>query len=61
MADGHIILDTRVDTTGVTKGFSAIKNGANSVMGAVGKLGAAIGVAFGVSALVKFAKQAVEL
>lgn len=61
MADGHIILDTRVDTTGVTKGFSAIKNGANSVMGAVGKLGAAIGVAFGVSALVKFAKQSVEL
>ena len=61
MADGHIILDTRVDTTGVKKGFSAIKNGANSVMGAVGKLGAAIGVAFGVSALVKFAKQAVEL
>lgn len=61
MADGHIILDTRVDTTGVKKGFSAIKNGANSVMGTVGKLGAAIGVAFGVSALVKFAKQAVEL
>lgn len=59
--NGHIILDTRVDTTGVTKGFSAIKNGANSVMGAVGKLGAAIGVAFGVSALVKFAKQSVEL
>lgn len=61
MADGHIILDTRVDTTGVKKGFSAIKNGANSVMATVGKLGAAIGVAFGVSALVKFAKQAVEL
>lgn len=61
MADGHIILDTRVDTTGVTKGFSAIKNGANSVMATVGKLGAAIGVAFGVSALVKFAKQSVEL
>ena len=33
MADGHIILDTRVDTKGVTKGFSAIKSGANSVMG----------------------------
>ena len=61
MADGHIILDTRVDTAGVTKGFSAIKNGANSVMGTIGKLGAAIGVAFGVSALVKFAKQSVEL
>ena len=61
MADGHIILDTRVDTTGVTKGFSAIKSGASSVMGTVGKLGAAIGIAFGVSALVKFAKQSIEL
>lgn len=61
MADGHIILDTRVDTTGVTKGFSAIKSGSSSVMGTVGKLGAAIGIAFGVSALVKFAKQSIEL
>ena len=59
--NGHIILDIRVDTTGVTKGFSAIKNGANSVMTTVRKLGAALGVAFGVSALVKFAKQSVEL
>lgn len=61
MADGHIILDTRVDTTGVTKGFSAIKSGASSVLGTVGKIGAAIGIAFGVSALVKFAKQSIEL
>lgn len=61
MADGHIILDTRVDTAGVTKGFSAIKSGASSLIGTVGKIGAAIGVAFGVSALVKFAKQSIEL
>ena len=60
-SNGHIILDTRVDTTGVTKGFSAIKSGANSVMGAVGKLGAALGIAFGVKALIDFAKSAIEL
>lgn len=60
-SNGHIILDTRVDTAGVTKGFAAIKNGASSVMGVVGKLGAAIGIAFGVSALVKFAKESIEL
>ena len=59
--NGHIILDTRVDTTGITKGFSAIKTGASSVMGTIGKLGAALGIAFGVSALVKFAKQSIEL
>lgn len=61
MAAGHIILDTRVDTTGVTKGFAAIKSGANSVMGAVGKLGAALGIAFGVKALIDFAKSSIEL
>lgn len=59
--NGHIILDTRVDTTGITKGFSAIKSGASSVMGTIGKLGAVLGIAFGVSALVKFAKQSIEL
>ena len=59
--DGHIVLDTRVDTTGINKGFTQIKNAGKSVTAAMGKIGAAIGVAFGVSALVKFGKAAVEL
>ena len=62
MADnGHIILDTRVDTTGITKGFSAIKTGASSVMGTLKQLGAALGIAFGVKALVDFVKVSIEL
>lgn len=59
--DGHIILDTRVDTSGISKGFGAIKSGATSVLGSVKQIAAALGVVFGVKALVNFAKQAIEL
>ena len=53
-SDGSIILSTKVDTSGINKGMSSIK-------GMIGKIGAAIGVAFGVSALVNFGKAAVNL
>ena len=46
-SDGSIILSTKVDTSGINKGM-------NSIKGTIGKIGAAIGVAFGVSALVNF-------
>ena len=52
--DGSIILSTRVDTSG-------IRAGANSIRGIIGKIGAAVGVAFGVSALVNFGKAAINL
>ena len=52
--DGSIILSTKVDTSGINKGM-------NSIKGTIGKIGAAIGVAFGVSALVNFGKAAVNL
>lgn len=52
--DGSIILSTKVDTSGINKGI-------NSIKGTIGKIGAAIGVAFGVSALVNFGKAAVNL
>lgn len=62
MADnGHIILRTDVDTTGIKKGFSAIKTSASSVMGTLKQLGAALGIAFGVKALVDFVKASTEL
>lgn len=53
-SDGSIILSTKVDTSGINKGM-------NSIKGTIGKIGAAIGVAFGVSALVNFGKAAVNL
>ena len=53
-SDGSIILSTKIDTSGINKGM-------NSIKGTIGKIGAAIGVAFGVSALVNFGKAAVNL
>lgn len=52
--DGSIILTTKIDQSGLNKGMASLK-------GAIKKLGAAIGVAFGVRALVQFGKQAVQL
>ena len=52
--DGSIILTTKVDQSGLNKGMASLK-------GAITKLGAAIGVAVGVRALVQFGKRAVQL
>ena len=52
--DGSIILSTKVDTSGINQGMKSIKS-------TIGKIGAALGVAFGVSALVNFGKAAVNL
>lgn len=53
-SDGSIILSTKVDTSGINKGMNSIKS-------TISKIGAAISVAFGVSALVNFGKAAVNL
>ena len=52
--DGSIVLTTQIDQSGLNKGMASLK-------GAVKKLGAAIGVAFGVRALVQFGKKATQL
>lgn len=53
-SDGSIILQTKVDQSGINKGLFGIKN-------AVKKIGAAVGVAFSVTALVRFGKAAISL
>ena len=53
-SDGSIILQTKVDQSGINKGLFGIKS-------AVSKIGAAIGVAFSVTALVRFGKAAISL
>lgn len=53
-SDGSIILQTKVDQSGINKGLFGIKN-------AVTKIGAAVGVAFSVTALVNFGKAAISL
>ncbi|MGN0661359.1 MAG: hypothetical protein ACI4JX_06525, partial [Oscillospiraceae bacterium] len=58
--DGSLIFDTKVDTKGFESGKKTIQKSANSLKSSITKLGAAIGVAFGVKQLVAFSAQAVE-
>lgn len=60
-ADGSIIIDTRMDTSGVQNGVSAIKQSFNGLGSAVKKIGLLIGGAFAVGKLVQFGKECVEL
>lgn len=60
-ADGSVIIDTRMDTSGVQNGVSAIKQSFNGLGSAVKKIGLLIGGAFAVGKLVQFGKECVEL
>nr|DAV57581.1 MAG TPA: minor tail protein [Caudoviricetes sp.] len=60
-ADGSVIIDTRMDTSGVQNGVSAIKKSFNGLGSAVRKIGLLIGGAFAVGKLVQFGKECVEL
>lgn len=60
-ADGSVIIDTRMDTTGVQNGVTAIKQSFNGLGSAVKKIGLLIGGAFAVGKLVQFGKECVEL
>lgn len=60
-ADGSVIIDTRMDTTGVQNGVSAIKQSFNGLGSAVKRIGLLIGGAFAVGKLVQFGKECVEL
>ena len=60
-ADGSVIIDTRMDTSGVQNGVSAIKQSFNGLGSAVKKIGLLIGGAFAVGKLVQFSKECVEL
>lgn len=60
-ADGSVIIDTRMDTSGVQNGVSEIKKSFNGLGSAVKKIGLLIGGAFAVGKLVQFGKECVEL
>lgn len=61
MADGKVIIDTSLNNKGFVKGINSMTGQVGGLTAAVKKLGMAIGIAFGVKALVDFGKQAVEL
>lgn len=58
--DGRLNFDTQINTKGFSKQASSLGSQLGGLKSIVGKLGAAIGAAFGVKALVSFGKQAVE-
>ncbi|MDY5882120.1 MAG: hypothetical protein SPJ65_02150 [Roseburia sp.] len=60
-ADGSVIIDTRMDTSGVQNGVSAIKQSFNGLGSAVKKIGLLIGGVFAVGKLVQFSKECLEL
>ena len=60
-ADGSVIIDTRMDTSGVQNGVSAIKQSFNGLGSAVKKIGLLIGGAFAIGKLTQFGKECIEL
>lgn len=61
MADGRVIIDTALNNKGLERGITRMKGELGGLTSVVKKLGTAIGIAFGVKAMVDFGKQAVEL
>lgn len=60
-ADGSIIIDTRLDTSGIDNGVARIKQSFNGLGNAVKKLGILIGSVFAVGKLIQFGKECLEL
>jgi len=59
--DGSLVFDTKIDTKGFKSGTNTLKTQANGMKSTLLSLGKTIGIAFGVTQLIKFGKQAVEL
>lgn len=60
-ADGSVIIDTRMDTSGVQNGVSAIKKSFNGLGSVVKKVGLLIGGVFAAKKLVEFGKECLDL
>ena len=60
-ADGSIIIDTRIDTSGFQRGTSNLGSSFTKLGSSVKKLGIAIGGIFAVKKIVDFGKEAVSL
>lgn len=60
-ADGSIIIEAKLDTSSVDKGFGSIQKQANGLSNTLSKLGKLMASAFAVGAIVKFGKEAIDL
>ncbi len=61
MADGSLIFDTRVDTSGFDKGTQSLRQMAGTVQNVMKKTAFAIGAAFSVAKIVQFGKASINL
>lgn len=59
-ADGTLRFDTKIDSDGFNRGTSSITQSIGKLKGSLTKLGAAVGIAFGVRQLIAFGKTAIE-
>lgn len=59
--DGTIIIDTRVDTSGIGNSMPKIQSSLSAVAKTVKKIGVAIGAAFAVKKIADFGKECLEL
>lgn len=61
MADGKVVIDTSLDNSGLKNGIANLNKSMTGLKSSLGKIGTAVGVAFGTAALVSFGKQCIEL
>jgi hypothetical protein len=59
--DGTIRIDSRIDGKGFNTGMRGITGSLKSIVGALGGVAAAVGVAFGLGAVLNFGKTAVDV
>lgn len=60
-ADGTIIIDTKVDTSGIERGESQIKKSLHSIGNTAKKIGGIIAAAFAIKKVAEFGKECLEL
>ena len=60
MADGKVIINTRLDNSGLEKGLRKVEGSLGGLKGIVAKLGAAIAGAFAVQRIVQFSQESIQ-
>lgn len=58
--DGSIRIDTKIDSAGFNSGVKSMDSGISSMTSSLKKMAGAVGIAFGVSTLIKFGKSAID-
>ncbi|MBD5101979.1 MAG: hypothetical protein HDT27_04635 [Subdoligranulum sp.] len=60
MTDGKVVINTRLDNSGLEKGLRKVEGSLGGLKGIVAKLGAAIAGAFAVQRIVQFGQESVQ-